>query len=783
MKKLKHTAIMVCLFACLLMVTQAGASQLIDLKKDAVRVPITVSVVGEGKNATRWQAIRKAQMLLAQELPSVVRYSTKIRNNDVQMLIHETLAQTVSMQVDSMKIEVFQLGEARKPEYRGASHNRFDINLDDGENPLGTLYRAKATITFLVLPAVLVERARLFEENKQLAKELNKNSQGAETAQGHYRNNTLLLERLNKATQDNPKLLALDDEVRTHKDTKNFTAGFEALAKASEGAGKLDIKRLTQARREGDLSFYRDREQNLAEEITAAHLDRKQKLDGFIKSLPAAFANSMKVVSATLEQPEPAYKIENGKLIEVSSIGTFGLDLFFNEFTLARFYSSYSEAAEPYYAPLTTILRADVNFKKAEPYYPPVTNILNIEIDTTCKLGEKRTSARLNLCELWETLPVALRNKIEIDGLYAGDQEFKGETFRHYLMGGDIFSREVLRMPTARYSRDKLLAEKPTHSRAMPYILYADDTPPARVGLRIKHEKWTNETAPYHYGIKSPVAPDLLAAGFVDRPPVLLTVLFAATKEYMDIPLTSNRYLLRNSLISVVMQDIKPNPDRDRLRAQDVRAVVWWSGDKGEVKHPAGSDWKPVEGELHYANLPSTASEGSIVSQMQWVRQYNKEIENNLEAVSEPLAFMYSSASCTGWFKQATHHPKNQSSCKNRLILQYGRKPEFNSFGVKELPMLPYNKHNNPMINSDKCYTLHPENGNTVACSQYFKEMSYPPRKAAISPLMKLRGEDLKNAIENNSVTKDTSAQLRKYGFPHAKTNFFDVMTGEVKQW
>lgn len=697
-----------------------------DHKLSTITVPVEVSVQGEGYHATRWLAIRKAQMLLAEQLPSVVHYTTELQNNDISTVIHETLAQTVAMQIEHLDISVKTLGKRQPPDYQGTSLHRYDKNSDDAGNPMGTKYQAHAKVIFLVLPAALVERARLLQENRLLAAELQKQSRSRNhNVIGHHPHNRELLDQLNAASLRDPQMTAMNEAYRQQMAEGRYSDGVEAVAEMYHSRQTARQEALARTQRSQDLRFYRDREQDVEKFVDDAYQEREYQYQSFIKSLPAAFANTATVKQATLQPTE--------------WVGTFGMDLYFFGETLKRMKEQHN-----------------LNLDMAV----PATDRLTLEMDYSCDFGTQPESARLNMCQLWELLPRATRNRIQVEGLYAGDYRYTDYEVNALIRGrGYPYNPAVLRMPTA----------GSLYGKAAGRVFNGFENGLVDKGLN------GFISAIYQYNGSAATLPDMLAAGFVGRPPVTLTVMFPGTREYIDIPLTSDRYLLRPSLISLYLQVEQENPAKRRQRQQDIRAVVWWPGDQHEQDHPAGKGWSPVAGGLHYANLPRNHDDYGQFRHLRWLREHYAALNNNViggvvipeipaKGAANAVETWMSRGACGGWvnldYMFNLRRGMLPSECKRHLVLQYGRKPQMDKSGL-DLIIGKNEDRNNPMLPLQICLTQPPMTREMAGCTSYFNGMTSAPMGTVAKDYM--ASHDIWESIRKGATGDSEPASDKNY--------------------
>ena len=689
------------LIALLLLV--AGFSHA-DHAASPFQVTVETQVYGQGKNATRWLAIRAAQAKLAQQLPRSIHFTTTVDDDRFNTIIHETLAQTASLEINKLEITVHKESKAETPTYVGPVLNRIDTGLDDAGNPIGTIYRAEGSFTFKVIPAAMVERARLIKENTALREQLLQ-APSSNDEELHY-DPVFLLSQLNRHTHTSPRLQELERKYGAAIDSGNTSQLKQLQDQVVRLTRSQSLQEQAQNRAnlQSDLPMLRDKTHLWPLAVQAHYADIQSQVERFIQLLPLAYANTLKVTSAHIETPE--------------YLGTFGADFYMHSNALAMF-NQINERTADHIDPVTAQMPGMFVSNEGSRQVP--TDRLIIRIDKECEFNAPSSSSVLNRCDLMRLLPEAVLNRFWVEGVFSGD---------------------------SKSSFNSLIREFQRPQTNLPLPVVTSSIPPAGQALMFERSPLRNNTEKYlgypsvlnHIRKSStlsfPNTPTLLAAGFFDRPPVTLTVLFPLTKEFIDIPLTSDRYILSPSFVEVFLQDERISDSTIRnKRKLDIRATVWWPGDEGEVSHPAPSSWSAIPGGLHYATVPAEASDLQSLKYLHWLRKNKRAIAIDQNPAGSMRSFrsmprwdiatgMSHMACKHGWAKALSQFSPFIATCsrEDRLVIQYGKPPVMNTEGIEVF--VGSGQRNNPMkpIDKQRCLMFDPDQKTMVQCNEFLSD-------------------------------------------------------------
>lgn len=538
-----------------------------------------------------------------------------------------------------------------------------------GETGDNKLYEVTSTYAFTYLPAEQVARSKQLLENQSLRLELERVWAKIPVDQAFYAN-----------AFNSKQVLKL---IREHSNQSAFLAAQKALENDLDRVllgMELTPDGFMEAAAKGNKLFQALRthnaEQQRIEDLKTAH---NEIVTRFIDLLPLAFANTIKVEEIKHDYELPAH--------------TFGWDFFFSQRWI-------KEKLEPHHGPAVPVStqpweKITLHFKDNQYWKRTV-----VETDPR----------KMHLYDLYKTLPKKYQDFIDQDGLAAGD-------------GMDDNDRFADRFFFARNNRQTVYA--------MPVVESDTETPPNRGGTDEAWERYT-----YKPGKVIPVplesvsqfsdtsgVPDVIAAAFWRKTQVMLTVAFPEDNSYIDIPLTSDKYLLLPEDMTLYLNPLKNSEARIKKRAASIKSFVWLKTDTQQRSPARAQGLYELHGNLHYANLAKNPSDNMTYAQMKFLMEY----EGYVEFMPYYPAIEHSTLELSAcnrdyleWDQFKIRRFGRYTNCKNHLILYYGKEHAANSQGVTRMVDLPFN---NPMKTMKTCYTrtaYESRNPTKVRCEDYF---------------------------------------------------------------
>jgi hypothetical protein len=267
---------------------------------------------------------------------------------------------------------------------------------------------------------------------------------------------------------------------------------------------------------------------------------------------------------------------------------------------------------------------------------------INIDLGKGCKIGSDDNAVG-SLCDLWSQLPKQVTKAIKDNGLLNGvniERTKKASQARI-----DMFIQNPLffaHSPIDKPPYLGLMFRKPEDTDSYSYYPFSPYLSEEEINggwqqITLPTSRAKNvapighETILQRYGTRIPspnkhlvvgvtdaysnaILPDFFATGIVGKSPVTLTVFNLKEREFVDIPLTSDRFLLTAKLqLNWAMPwrgvEYKPN---------DLELVVWWG------KHPAQPGWNSVGEDMAF---PSLTHYADAKTQMEILDYYRKNDE------------------------------------------------------------------------------------------------------------------------------------------------------------
>lgn len=282
--------------------------------------------------------------------------------------------------------------------------------------------------------------------------------------------------------------------------------------------------------------------------------------------------------------------------------------------------------------------------------------IINIEIKGGCEPDAIKVSENDqvgNLCDLYKTLPKSVRNTISELGLSN--------------------SRN------SQSSDDEFLFDPLKRLRVVPTTDEKSDIPLTYAGIvsrNIENSIYHKQLAIDVYSAKYfSVLPHFITRAVVGEASVVLTLFFSSEDRYVDIPITSDRYILGNQIyLAVPIERLN-----GKLRTEDVVPVLWNS----KNTHPAQEGWKEMGLEVNSLSLPELVTlktQGDFLSR---VREYINQ-ETGLElsykqklTLSSPIKYL----SCKAYtsFYRSSFRP-NCMGLSDRAYFVAGGLPSEDTF-------------------------------------------------------------------------------------------------------
>jgi hypothetical protein len=279
--------------------------------------------------------------------------------------------------------------------------------------------------------------------------------------------------------------------------------------------------------------------------------------------------------------------------------------------------------------------------------------ILNIDLGPGCIMGDSMNPVG-SLCDLWSQLPEQFQKTVEVNGLTNGNnvepsrkhawQRAKSFIESPLFYAGSIIDEDPF--PFILFSRREQL----THEEF--YIFPSTFKGPETNGglqqialptSRSKHiAPMGHEMILDHLGVikngpdsrlltgvtdaySNVVLADFFASAIVGRPPVTLTLFNLKNNTYIDVPLTSDTFLLTSKL-DITVTD---NYDDIEYTIDDFELLVWW-GD-----HPANDKWSKSRSTLTY---PTLTRYSDSKAQLDILKYYRK----NFDGLASMPPFIYS---------------------------------------------------------------------------------------------------------------------------------------------
>ncbi len=388
------------------------------------------------------------------------------------------------------------------------------------------------------------------------------------------------------------------------------------------------------------------------EQIDADAQAYKSSIEQFVDMLPTYFTNTIKVKEVEHE------------LVELPH--TFGWGLFLPEQEIQQLESKYGARPELPAKPvekLTITLDSDCDFK----------DVYEVE----------------DLCYGWSTLPDPLKSYVEDNGLYTGDLHLSYDRLKEMITGKN---------------KDKQPKGAVGNTSDWIYRLPAyDEKGGAMPGHVERARSYSVSNAIYTFA-ENQMLPELLGAGFIRTPRIVLSVHFPETKQFLNIPLSSDRYLLRPDNITVYL-DIEGTTKQEILKRSRSARVLARREFDDRLERKAG--YTEIKGSLHYANLPNRASDegtrhvlGRLVkwhlADPKWLPASVMEQPNYETAVAmlaacqsrgnmgrfNPMTNRFVEDGVTGVIALPMPKPL-YDNCENHLILTYGKPPVMRTEGLR----------------------------------------------------------------------------------------------------
>ena len=539
--------------------------------------------------------------------------------------------------------------------------------LDDQGNSDNTIYEVTSTYEFSILPAAQVARAKQLLENEKLRKELSFLRVTRAMSPEFYiqaKNQNIEIQLVKDLSSKNAIVAA---QKSLDLDMDEAILGME-----------LNAEQYLQATKSGDRLFNDLAKINVEQKMVLMRSAKHERaLKHFIDHLPIAYANTIKVTKA-----EHHFEKLNH---------SFG-----NDFFLPASYLKYKlgESGNP-------------AIKK------PMERI-ELTFDSTCKIKSKldRNPETMTLCDLWSILPESQRNFIRLYGLAAGDVDYTGSNVPLDLIQGTHgpAARSVLAMPVTD-SKYKTPASRGGIDSAYSTYSYGDNGD--------KKTKVPLESVSQFANAR--VVPEFFAAGFWNKPKVMLTIAFPETKQYVDIQLTSDRYLLRPKKISLYLNPGKTDEWGIKRRAASIKAFTWVKVKDFQLNPVHIKDgYRELQGLTHFANLAKDASDERRHSQMKLIENIHSYLANPLiESKVERDPSVEQSAVTLSACRQSGNQTL-YDYCSNHLIVYHGVEIDINNRGIEHIIETPFN---NPMLPMKECYTrtsAPSQNLKNKTCEEHF---------------------------------------------------------------
>lgn len=341
--------------------------------------------------------------------------------------------------------------------------------------------------------------------------------------------------------------------------------------------------------------------------------------------------------------------------------------------------------------------------------------VLDIKLGEGCKLGDSSNPVG-SLCDLWMQLPDQVLSAISRMGLANGNNIEKTPRdsllrMRHFIENPLFYSHSDLLDSNARllyFQKDNFINpfmftdleySMPEEERHGGITQIAMPTSRSKNIAPLGHETMLNKlgiiTASPDKRLvpgvtdaySNAVLPDFFATAIIGKSPVTLTILNKKKKEYIDIPLTSDKFIL-TSRIDVALEDEELD-----YKKEDFGLVVWWG------KHPVDNEWKKNNEQLSFPTLTRYVDAKMQMDILHFYRKNKASLEGNpaykfvKQYPTSPGAFASLYFSCV---------LNKEDYCKYRVQSLYKTKVFVGKQDYSSHKLLSINK--NPMDNKDNCW-------------------------------------------------------------------------------
>lgn len=538
-------------------------------------------------------------------------------------------------------------------------------------------YEVTSRYRFKIIPAAMIERAKYLEANKQLRHQISEMRMLAHDPEKlmTLRTDPTLPLSLLAEKMSDSPLILAQKAAEMELDQKILGAN-------------LDAKRLLEISEEAEDAYLKWSKVVVSQDLVDAEIETYHaRVQEFVDLLPTYFANTIKV-----------HEVEH-ELVELPH--TFGWGLFLPEQEIKQLESKYGA-------------RPEVPAKPVEK--------LTITLDSDCDFKDEYEVK--DLCYGWSTLPDPLKSYVKDNGLYTGDLHLSYDRLKEMITGKN---------------KDKQPKGAVGNTSDWIYRLPAyDDKGGVMPGHVERARSYSVSNAIYTFA-ENQMLPELLGAGFIRTPRIVLSVHFPETKQYLNIPLSSDRYLLRPDNITVYL-DIEGTTKQEILkRSRSARVLVRKEFDD-QLERKAG--YTEIKGSLHYANLPNQASDvgthhilGRLVkwhlADPKWLPasvmgQPNYETAVAMLAACQSRGNMGRFNPMTNSFVEegetgviALPMPKPlYENCENHMILTYGKPPVMRTEGLRFVS----SPINDPMKRIRDCRVKHIGIERDINCLDYYRE-------------------------------------------------------------
>lgn len=366
---------------------------------------------------------------------------------------------------------------------------------------------------------------------------------------------------------------------------------------------------------------------------------------------------------------------------------------------------------------------------------------INIDLGSGCKIGGDDNPVG-SLCDLWAQLPKPVIEAIKDYGLLNGvnigktkwaSQErvemfvqnplfFANSPIDQPPYLGLMFRQPENTDPYSFYPFSPYLTEEEMNGGlqqvALPTSRSKDVAP---IGHEtILHRYGTNIPSPNKHLIvgvtdaySNAVLADFFATGIIGKSPVTLTVFNLKEREFVDIPLTSDRFLLTAKLQlnwAMSWNGIEYDPN-------DLELVVWWD------KHPAQEGWRNASKGMSFPSLTHYADAKTQMKILDYYRQ-------NDEIFKSQAVYKYQKQLPTspGAFASLAYSCLNNNSAVMEIPCTY-RTPSMMktvvSVDIKNREVLPglqdiVSQDSNPMAKKE-CWMYAPSKHEMMPCLDAIK--------------------------------------------------------------